>query len=203
MWLVAEFRRGPSATLFFSLAPTLIPVLSVLFFPPLFSRLVCSYCARGSRPYPAWTLSPGRNGARTQGCAAQLFGTPGTKLLARPSQTSQDLSFASSFASRRPQERNGCSVGLGVAGVGTWDPESESEAVGCVCGQMLVEGEGVLRIARTQFACVSPYPGARHWNTLQTGARGRGGCPTEGCRAGRLVGRGVAGGRRALGPGLL
>lgn len=35
MWLVADFRRGPSATSVFSLAPTLIPIFSVLFFRPL------------------------------------------------------------------------------------------------------------------------------------------------------------------------
>lgn len=37
MWPVVEFRRGPSATSFFSLPPppSFISVLSILFFPPL------------------------------------------------------------------------------------------------------------------------------------------------------------------------
>lgn len=84
MWLVAGLRRGSSATSFFSLAPTLFPVrpfcifLSASVFLSLSVPLVCV----GLGPWPAWTLSPGRSGARPigGGCAAHLFGAPGTKL---------------------------------------------------------------------------------------------------------------------------
>jgi hypothetical protein len=95
MWLVAEFRRGPSATSFFSLGPTLIPVFSVLFFPPLcFSvcllqlRVWVSALSRLDSVLGGTALGP-----TGSSCAAQFFGAPGTKLFARRSQTSLDLSF--------------------------------------------------------------------------------------------------------------
>lgn len=66
MWLVAELQKGPLCYLIFLFGPHTLSIPSFLFFSFHFcvSRFVCYYCARGSRPYPAWTLSPGRNSAQ-------------------------------------------------------------------------------------------------------------------------------------------
>lgn len=213
MWLVTEFRRGPSATSFFSLAPDTLFFWSFLFFLSAHVFLGLSdpiaRMGLGLNPPGLSVLGGTALGPTGSSCAAQLFGAPGTKLLARPSQTSLDLSFASSFISRRLQERNGCSVGLGVARVGTWDPERVRVRLWAVCaGKCSWKENACSRLRGHQFASVSaPYPGARHRDTLQTGAPGvgedGGSCPTEGGRAGHLVGRGVEGGGTSLGLGLL
>lgn len=84
MWLVAGFRRGLFATTFSSLAPTLFPVRPFCSFlsASVFLSLSVPLAYAGLGPWPAWTLSPGRSGARPtgSGCAAHLFGAPGTKL---------------------------------------------------------------------------------------------------------------------------